>query len=821
MEHDDKTRTSINLVAGSELAQYRIINKIGAGGMGEVYLAEDKNLDRKVALKFLPAAMASDGAVKARFVREARAAAKLNHPHIVTVYEVGEFKGRPFIAMEYVEGKLLYDLIGGEPQPVDTVLEYAVQLCQGLGEAHRAGIIHRDIKSSNIAIDKNGRTRILDFGLAAVQGTEQLTKTGSTLGTVSYMSPEQVSGRDIDNRSDLFSLGVVLYELIAGRTPFKRNSEGASLKAIMEDDPEPLTRYRANVPEAMQTVISKLLEKDREVRYQSAEGVLADLKKMLYDSQPASKSTSRQPARSKVVPLVVTAAVVLAVAFIGWKVFFSPKPEVSTTERSPVLAVLSFKNLGSTEDEYFSEGITDEIRSRLVGIEGLRVISSNSTEKYKKTDKSIGEIGQDLGADYILEGTIRWDKSGDVDRIRIGPRLTKTSDNYLMWADNYDQKLVQVFDVQSEIAGQIVTALGLTLLEPGKPAPEYAPTTNMQAYNYYLRGLELNSKGIFMTNLNQVIKMYDSAIALDPNFALAWAKKSIAHSLYEFSFTGLANSQNASKSLEAAEQALLLDPGLPEAHIALGTYYNWIERDYNKALDQFALAQSEVTSNADLSEAIGVVKMRQGHWQEALEYFEESARLDPLTVRRYFYLAMWHSFNRQMNKAQLYIDRALALSPGDFESVHLKIEFNLMQYGSVDSKIATFEDIVKTAGIAGVSLYEVGPSMTPGYWRYVIDRLDPDEVISELRSIDRSSTSPYLIHMNVAQIFDLTGRDDSARLYYDSARVLLELTQQYGDEDFHVSSNLGLAYAYLGMHDEAIAAAQRGKELMSVDDCHW
>ena len=317
----DNTRSFVPMSKGTMISHYKIIEKIGAGGMGEVYLAEDTKLKRKVAVKFLPSHLSPDNEIQTRFVREAQTIARLNHPNIISIHDVSEFKGRPYYVMELVEGETLRDISHDKPLPFDLIVDYAIQICQGLGEAHRAGIIHRDIKSANIVVDKQGRVRLLDFGLAVAKGDDKLTRTGSTLGTISYMSPEQVSGRDIDHRSDLFSLGVVLYELITGRTPFKRDNEGATLKAIIEDNPEPLTRYRSDVPEKLQDIVFKLLEKDKELRYQSAEGVIADLKRLMYDSSQSgySRIVTAKPKRTKLIVGIAafTVVVIAAVFYMG------------------------------------------------------------------------------------------------------------------------------------------------------------------------------------------------------------------------------------------------------------------------------------------------------------------------------------------------------------------------------------------------------------------------------------------------------------------------------------------------------------------------
>ncbi|MEE8404515.1 MAG: serine/threonine-protein kinase, partial [candidate division Zixibacteria bacterium] len=251
-EQNDNTKTHVVLTKGTMVAHYRITEKIGAGGMGEVFLAKDTKLGRQVALKFLPVNLAAENEHRARFKREAQAAAKLNHPNIVTIHEVSEFNSRPYIVMEHVEGRSLHDFCHDEPLPTNKIIDTAIQICDGLSKAHKAGIVHRDIKSSNIVVDSDGRPKILDFGLATFKGSEEVTKDGSTIGTVAYMSPEQAQGQKIDHRSDLFSFGIVLYELIAGRTPFKRDSDAATLKAIVNDAAEPLTRYRAEVPDELQ-----------------------------------------------------------------------------------------------------------------------------------------------------------------------------------------------------------------------------------------------------------------------------------------------------------------------------------------------------------------------------------------------------------------------------------------------------------------------------------------------------------------------------------------------------------------------------------------
>ena len=362
---NDETRTYVSLAKGTMVSHYRIVEKIGAGGMGEVYLAEDTELDRKVALKFLPPHLCQDEDCRKRFKREAQAAAKLDHPNIVPVYEVGDFKGRPFFAMAHIEGKSLRQVIKEGKLTVEESVNLIMQICEGLHKAHESGVVHRDIKPGNILIDNEKRVRVVDFGLATVSGEEKLTKTGSTLGTVGYMSPEQVQGKEIDHRSDLFSVGIILYEMLTGRRPFEGDNDAAISRSITDITPEPIERYKSGTTSELQQVIGKALSKDPSLRYQHADGIISDLKR----AQLGASVDSLKPQRK-------------------------------------MLAVLPFENLGPTEDEYFADGITGEIMSRLAGIQELGVIARTSSIQYKGTEKSIQQNSEEFGVDDKGQPTV-------------------------------------------------------------------------------------------------------------------------------------------------------------------------------------------------------------------------------------------------------------------------------------------------------------------------------------------------------------------------------------------------------------------------------
>ena len=486
---DDKTQTYVPLTNGAQFSHYRVIEKIGCGGMGEVYLAEDTELNRKVALKFLPPDLCRDADCRARFKREAQAAAKLSHPNIVTIHEVAEYHERPYIVMEYLQGKSLKEIIQAGDMPLAKAVDLAIQIAEGLNAAHQASVVHRDIKPANIVIGDDGRARILDFGLATIRGTEKLTQTGSTLGTLGYMAPEQTRGEPTDQRSDIFSFGVILYEMITGRPPFHGDHEAAILYAIAYDEPEPLGRYKSAVPDDLQHIICKMLAKTPAHRYQTAADLIADLKRFSAEEAPALLAKGRRDWWNR---YVVNAAMVILLAIAAYWIattYVFPPGEKSGSGRK-MLAVLPFENLGSPEDEYFADGITDEITAKLASIHELGVISRTSTMLYKHTTKSLREIAKELGVDYILEGTILWDKGRDTSRVRILPQLIRVSDDTHLWAETYQRPLTDIFALQSDLAAQIAKEMNITLLEPENGALQAMPTRNLDAYQTYLRGMD-------------------------------------------------------------------------------------------------------------------------------------------------------------------------------------------------------------------------------------------------------------------------------------------------------------------------------------------
>ena len=572
---------------GKTISHYKILEKLGGGGMGVVYKAHDTKLDRFVALKFLPPHFSADEEEKQRFIHEAKAASALEHANICNIHEFDETEdGQLFIAMACYEGETLKKKIERGPLKLEEAANIAIQTASGLNKAHKKGIVHRDIKPANVFLTSDGVVKILDFGLAKLAGRTKLTKTGTTLGTVDYMSPEQTRGEKVDHRTDIWSLGVVMYEMITGRLPFKGDYKQAVSYAIVNEEPEPMTGLRTGVPMELERIVNKCLTKAPDERYQHVDELIVDLNK-------SKKNLERQPIKAlkgdrtrsfkKIIRSLgfvsVTALVVLGVYLI-YSQFFAPSEESLVSERK-MLAVLPFKNLGPPQDEYFSDGITDAITARLAGIHGLGIISRQSAIQYKNSKKSTQQIGEELGVEYILEGTIQRERPADpTSRVRIIPQLIKADEDIHLWADTYDENMTEIFRLQTEIAERVATALDITLLEPELRALEEKPTGNLEAYDYYFRGMDYVFRSNNEEYMRIAVEMFQKAVALDPTFAMAYAMLSRSHSRifwYRYDYT----EDRLAKAKRAVDKALTTKSDLPEAHYALGQYYYHGFLDYD------------------------------------------------------------------------------------------------------------------------------------------------------------------------------------------------------------------------------------------------
>ncbi|HOB54529.1 MAG TPA: protein kinase [Acidobacteriota bacterium] len=627
---------------GQTVSHYRIIEKLGEGGMGVVYRAEDLKLRRPVALKFLPPELTRDPDAKRRFRHEAEAAAALDHPNICNVHEVDETAdGQVYIAMACYEGETLREKIARGPLPLGEAMGLAIQAGEGLAEAHASGILHRDIKPANLFVTAKGQVKVLDFGLAKLAGASVLTKNGTTLGTAGYLSPEQARGEAADARADIWSLGVVLYELVAGRLPFRGEYAQAVIYGILNESPPPLTALRTGVPPELERIVAKCLAKDPAARYPHVEDLLVDLRGVQRElgaaptapmpagsgaPAPATQETGRRLARPRR-PIVVALAgtvVLLTVAAVYWATQPAP-PSVVPRASKVMLVVLPMENLsGDPQQEYFSDGLTEEMIAQLGRLEPKRlgVIARTSAMQYKHTPKSIGQVGQELGVEYVLEGSVR--RAGS--RVRVTAQLIQVRDQTHLWAESFERDVADVFAVQAEVAERVARSLAIELLPERKEAMARGGTANPAAHEAYLRGRFLwHQRG--KTNYEQAVELFQQAVSLDPDYAAAYAGLSDVYQDLYFD-TWVPPAVVMPQAEAAAKKALELDPSSAEAHVALGGIrkYLWdwpgAEREYRKALE---LDPGSSTALNGLGLAVALKQ----NFDQAIAYRREAVRIDP------------------------------------------------------------------------------------------------------------------------------------------------------------------------------------------------
>jgi serine/threonine protein kinase len=556
------------LAAGEMFAQrYHIIEELGKGGMGRVYKALDKEIQEKVALKLLNPEIAADSKTIDRFRNELKTARQISHKNVCRMYHLSKDEGVYYITMEYVRGEDLKSMIRmmGRLSPGQAI-SVAKQLCEGLSEAHRLGVVHRDLKPQNIMIDREGSVKIMDFGIARSLKAKGITGTGMMIGTPEYMSPEQVEGKEADERSDIYAVGVILYEMQTGRVPFEGETPLSVALKQKTELPENPSKINPQIPEDLSRLILKCMEKEKEKRFQKVGEILEELSKIEKAMPVAEKILPlKKSLTSKEIPVafwrrwkLVAGFVVVGALALAAILYFRSKTPAPTAEK-PKLAVLPFENLGPPEDEYFADGITDEINARLAGIGQLGIIARNSAIQYKKTSKTIKQIGEELGVDYIMSGTIRWQKSAaGAGRVRVTPTLIRTSDSTTVFANIYDETMAEIFQVQSDIAKKVVDALGIALVEPEKRSVEARPTENMQAYDYYLRGNDLDDRGGNAEEyLRLAIEMFEKAVGLDPGFLQAHANLARMHAEYYW-FHFDRSQERVAKAKEEADKALSL-----------------------------------------------------------------------------------------------------------------------------------------------------------------------------------------------------------------------------------------------------------------------
>jgi len=869
----------MTLAVGTKLGPYEIVSPLGAGGMGEVYLATDSKLDREVAIKVLPADVASSPERLQRFEREAKTVAALNHPNIVTIFGIEESGGHRFIAMELVEGQTLDRMVTPGGMPLAKIFDIAIPLSDALAAAHDKGIVHRDLKPANVMVTKEDRVKVLDFGLAKLTATRQsgsssddvtmsapLTQRGMIIGTVPYMSPEQLKSDPLDHRTDLFSLGVMLYEMGTGQRPFKGEKSAEVMSSILRDTPRPLHELNSILPRHLGRIIEHCLEKDPEQRFQSAKDVRNELRALRKEvdsgsefTEPVSVATtaSQPPSSTSSIPsgsamsaptrrgefwigVILLAVVILFVGLwiarddssgrneetaeiavaisetTGKSVATQESPQLQLSPKRPasagiMLAVLPFKNLGAPDDEYFSDGVSDEIRSRLARVRKLGVISRSSAFQFRDSDKTNRQIGAELGVAYLIDGTVRWDKGGDgAGRVRITPELIRVSDDRSLWSQPYDRLLEDIFEIQSDIAGQVLKQLKIALLEPERRVIEVKPTENSHAYHAYLRGLVHMGKADWSEEQYRLAtQMFERAVSLDPSFALAYAQLSESHSaMHHFGYDP--TEDRAAKAKSAVDRSFELQPNLPEAHVALGWYHYWCHRNYDRALAAFHIAQKGLPNNSKIPEGLGYIRRRQGRLEEATRYLKRAFELSPLSAVLANDIADTYVLLRRYSEAERWCDDSISLVPDQSTTYGSKANVYWLWHGDTDMARATLEEMPgKQTPNSILSWFQ--QELLERRYQAALDRLAPtpnESFESQFQFIPKAQLGG-LLHR-------LMGESERSREVYDTARILLEEEAKKRPDDHRIRSSLGIVYAGLGRKKDAVREGKLGVELFAV-----
>jgi serine/threonine protein kinase/Tfp pilus assembly protein PilF len=810
---DDRPGASV----GELIGHYRIESLIGIGGMGEVYLARDERLGRKAALKLLPDSLTTDETQLSRFKNEARSASALNHPNILTVYEIGAEGNRQFIATEFIEGMTLRaSLARGRMNP-HVAVEIAVQVASALAAAHEAGVVHRDIKPENIMLRPDGYAKVLDFGIAKL--TEQRmgsddhtgettamlqTRLGLVLGTACYMSPEQARGQKVDARSDIWSLGVVLYEMVAGSPPFRGETPSDCIASILTREPQPLSGVLPDVPVELESILQQALRKNCAERYQTIKEMLADLRILkakleaessLPQTKARAESIASKIKRHKRGVLLTLAVALLAAAVIAYSFFFVA-PAASPNEKS--IAVLPFENLSEEKSNaYFADGVQDEILTRLSKIADLKVISRTSTQRYKNTSQKPSEIANQLGVANLLEGSVQ--KTND--QVRVNVQLVRAANDSHLWAETFDRRLTDIFSVESEVAKAIADKLRAKLTGQEEQVIAARSTNNPEAYDAYLRGLAYTLKtGNSPANTLAAQKHLKEAVQLDPKFALSWALLSYVDALGYLTLTLQPTVALREETGQAAETALTLQPNLGEAILARGYYYYACLKDYDAAVRYFEQARQFLPNNSQIPESLAYVARRRGQWDRSESYFNEAERLDPRNVSLLTQHAQSYMLLRRFPEALRKFDQVLDVIPDDLDTLAQKAGIAQAQ-GDLPRAAALLAPLHPPADDTGALEIQV--------YQAILERR-PAQMISRLKEI-LAKPDPALGYNNGELRFwlgwaqEVAGDHAAGQESWRQSRSELEPFLKEQPDNYVLIGDLALAN--MGLGDKAAALA--------------